>query len=73
MFILIYLQRSGRNSKKFGILGREGNKGFFGPSHPFIIVKKITKEIIEKTIQAYAQEYNEYWLKLYHFAGEINM
>lgn len=47
-------------------------KNFFGPSHPFIIVKKITKEIIEETIQAYAEN-NGYWLKLYHFASKIDM
>jgi len=47
-------------------------KNFFGPSHPFIIVKKLTKEIIEETIQAYAEN-NGYWLKLYHFASKIDM
>lgn len=47
-------------------------KNFFGPSHPFIIVKKLTKEIIEETIQAYAEN-NGYWLRLYHFASKIDM
>ena len=46
-------------------------ENFFSPGHPFIIVKKITKEIIEETIQAYAEN-DGYWLKLYHFAGKID-
>jgi hypothetical protein len=45
---------------------------YFGPSHPFIIVKELTKDIIEETLKAYAEEYDGYWLKLYHFAGKIN-
>jgi hypothetical protein len=45
---------------------------YFGPSHPFIIVKKLTKDIIEETLKAYAEEQDGYWLKLYHFAGDIN-
>ena len=40
---------------------------------PFVIVKKITKEVIEETIRAYAEENNGYWLKLYHFASKIDM
>jgi DNA repair exonuclease SbcCD ATPase subunit len=38
---------------------------------PFIIVKKLTKEIIEETIKAHAEENDAYWLKFYHFAGRI--
>ena len=44
---------------------------YFEPGHPFIIVKKLTKEIISEAIQAYASD-EAYWLKLYHFAGEID-
>jgi hypothetical protein len=40
--------------------------------HPFILVQKLTKEIIEETIKAYAKD-NAYWLKLYHFTGKIDM
>jgi hypothetical protein len=60
-------------AKNLESLIQKENKSFFGPSHPFIIVKKITKEIIEETIQAYAEEYDGYWLKLYHFASKIDM
>lgn len=44
---------------------------YFEPDYPFIIVKKLTKEIISKAIQAYAPD-EAYWLKLYHFAGKVD-
>ena len=45
---------------------------FSEPGCPFTIVRKLMKEVIEEAIKAYA-EYDLYWLKLYHFAGDINM
>ncbi len=44
---------------------------YFEPGHPFILVKKLTKEIITEAIEAYASD-DGYWLKLYHFAGKID-
>ena len=44
---------------------------YFEPGYPFIIVKKLPKEIIHEAIQAYASD-EAYWLKLYHFAGKVN-
>ena len=44
---------------------------YFEPGYPFIIVKKLTKQIITEAIEAYASD-DAYWLKLYHFAGKIN-
>jgi hypothetical protein len=44
---------------------------YFEPGDPFIIVRKLTKEIIEEAIKAYAEN-DAYWLKLYHFAGEVD-
>lgn len=44
---------------------------YFEPGYPFIIVKKLTKEIITEAIQAYASD-DAYWLKLYHFAGKVD-
>ena len=44
---------------------------YFEPGYPFMIVKKLTKEIITEAIEAYASD-DAYWLKLYHFAGKIN-
>ena len=45
---------------------------YFEPGHLFIIVKKLTKEIIEETLKAYAEEDDAYWLKFYHFAGDVD-
>ena len=45
---------------------------FSEPGDPFIIVRKLTKEIIEEAVKAYAKN-DAYWLKFYHFAGEVNM
>ena len=39
---------------------------------PFIIVRKLTKEIIEKAIESYAKE-DAYWLKLNYLSAEIDI
>lgn len=44
---------------------------YLEPGYPFIIVQKITEEIIIETLKAYAED-DAYWLKLYHFAGKID-
>jgi hypothetical protein len=44
---------------------------YFEPGYSFIIVKKLTKEIITEAIEAYASD-DAYWLKLYHFAGKVD-
>lgn len=46
-------------------------KDFSEPGDPFIIVRKLTKEIIEEAVKAYAEN-GAYWLKFYHFAGEVD-
>lgn len=43
---------------------------YLEPGSLFIIVTKMNKGIIEKTIRAYA-EHDAYWLKLYHYAAYI--
>ena len=43
---------------------------FSEPGDPFIIVRKLTKEIIEEAVKAYAEN-DAYWLKFYHFGGEV--
>ena len=43
---------------------------FLSPGDPMIVVKQFTKEIIEKTIQAYAAD-DAYWLKFY--TSDINV
>ena len=50
----------------------KNQKNYFEPGIPFIIVKELTKEIIEETIKAYAEKNNGYWLKSHHFAKEID-
>jgi hypothetical protein len=47
-------------------------KNFSDPGDPFIIVRKMTKEIITEAIQAYAENDDAYWLKAYHFVGDID-
>ena len=37
---------------------------FLSPGDPIVIVKKMTKEIVEKAIQAYVED-NAYYLKFY--------
>jgi hypothetical protein len=47
---------------------------FYGPGLPWIIVQKLTKEIIHEAIQGYMDDCpNGYWLKLYHFATDIDI
>jgi len=43
---------------------------FGQPLAPFIIAKKLTKEIITEAIQPYAEN-DSYWLELYYFARKI--
>ena len=45
---------------------------FSEPGDPFIIVRKLTKETIEEAVKAYAEN-DAYWLKFYHFAGEVDI
>ena len=44
---------------------------FLERSDPFIIVRKLTKKIIEEAVKAYAEK-DKCWLKFYHFAREVN-
>jgi hypothetical protein len=53
-------------------LMKERNQPFIEPGENYIIVEKLTPEIIEKAIKAFVEENRAYWLKLYHFAGKID-
>lgn len=47
---------------------------FYGPGLPWIIVQKLTKEIIYEAVEGYLNASpNGFWLKLYHFAIDINI
>jgi hypothetical protein len=59
-------------AKNIDYLMDKEQMNYFTPGHPFIIVKQLTKAIIEETIKAYVEDYDGYWLKLYHFAGKID-
>ena len=47
---------------------------FWEPGLPWVIVQKLTKEIIHEAIQAYKDARpHGYWLKLYYFATDIDI
>ena len=47
---------------------------FYGLGLPWIIVQKMTKEIIQEAIKAYIEDKPDaYWLKLHHFATDIDI
>ena len=56
-------------AKNIESLMEKEKMNYFEPGYPFIIVKKLTKEIITKAIEAYASD-DAYWLKVCHFAGK---
>ncbi len=60
--------------KNLQYLMEKDKVNFYGPGLPWIIVQKLTKEIIYEAIKAYIDDMPEgYWLKLYHFATDINI
>ena len=56
--------------KNFLTLMNRQEMDFLEPGCPFIIVRKLTIEVIEKAIHAHTQD-NAYWLKLHHFSESI--
>ena len=47
---------------------------FLPPGYPYIIVSKLTDEIIQAAIQAYIDtEDDSYWLKLYHIVATVDI
>lgn len=55
-------------------LMEKDNKNFYGPGLPWVIVQKLTKEIIHEAIEAYINTRPDgYWLKLYYFAPDIDI
>ena len=47
------------------------NMDFSEPAYSFIIFRKLRKKIIGEAIKAYAEN-NLYWLKWYHFGGQMD-
>ena len=52
---------------------KEEKTNFIGPYTPMILVKSLTEEIIVEAIQAYAPKDDGFWLKLRHFATELDV
>ena len=60
--------------KNLQYLMEKDKVNFYGPGLPWIIVQKLTKEIIQEAIKAYIEDKPEgYWLKLFHFATDIDI
>ena len=60
--------------KNLQYLMEKDKVNFYGPGLPWVIVQKLTKEIIQEAIKAYIDDKPEgYWLKLYHFSPDIDI
>jgi hypothetical protein len=59
--------------KNLQFLMEKEKMDYDGPGYPFILVNKLTPEIIEQAVKAFAEEDGGYWLKVYHFAGSIGI
>jgi predicted DNA-binding protein len=60
--------------KNLQYLMEKDKVNFYGPGLPWIIVQKLTKAIIQEAIEAYIDDKADgYWLKLYHFAPDIDI
>ena len=58
--------------KNIEYLIKKEKMNYIEPGHLFVIVKELTKEIIEEAITVYTEKNNGYWLKFYQFAGNID-
>ncbi len=53
---------------------RKDRTNVYSPGLPWIIVRKITKEVIEEAIKIYMDDKaNGYWFKFYHFVYDIDI
>ena len=52
---------------------KKDNRNFYGPGPAWVIVQKLTPEIIYEAVEAYINTCpDSYWLKLYYFASDID-
>jgi hypothetical protein len=52
----------------------KSESGFLTPGYPYIIVSKLTDEIIKTAIQSFIDiEDDSYWLKLYHLTAVLEI
>lgn len=60
--------------KFFYTLMEKSKSNFVPPSYPYIIVSKLTDDIIRAAIQEFIDtEEDSYWLKLYHVIATLNI
>jgi uncharacterized protein YneR len=60
--------------KNIEFLMKKNKVNFFEPSPAWVIVQKLTTEIIYKVVEAYMNDrLDGYWLKLFYFGGDINI
>lgn len=59
--------------KNVQFLMDEKKMNYYGPNYPLIFVNKLTPEIIEQTVKAFAEKDGGYWVKFYHFGGSSGM
>lgn len=53
---------------------RKDRTNVYKPGLPWIIVRKLTKRVLEEAIQFYMDDKpNGYWFKFYHFAYDIDI
>ena len=55
-------------------LMKKEKSNYYGPGLPWIVVKKVTEEIVQEAVEAYMEDIpDNYWLKLYYFATDIDI
>ena len=55
-------------------LMKESESGFLPPGYPYIIVSRLTDEIIHAAIQSFIDtKADSYWLKLYHIITTLKI
>lgn len=59
--------------KRLQFLMEKEKMDYYGSGYPFTLVNKLTPEIIEQAVKAFAEEDGGYWLKVYHFGGSIGI
>ena len=52
---------------------KERNQPFIEPGEKYIIVEKLTPEIIQETVEAFVEEDHAYWLKLIHISSYLDI
>nr|YP_010472372.1 hypothetical protein N4L43_pgp137 [Pleurosigma intermedium]UVG41983.1 hypothetical protein [Pleurosigma intermedium] len=61
-------------AKNLEFLMKKDNRNFFEPGPAWIIVQKLTTEIIQEAVEAYMKDRPDgYWLKLSYFGNDIDI